>query len=224
MSMASLSVNDLAQRCEEETARFRRQQPNDPQFCFELMRRALFDGLADAFTRVYQICEPQVVHWVQSHTRLIQTGESADFFVSTALSNFYFALRGPKFAQFASLAHILSYLKLCTHTAIVQYLRDQRQTAETPLDEVNEPVHVPDLGSDLHASELWAHICRLLPSEEDRRMAHCVFVQDLKPAQIVQADPARWRNEREVSVALQRIRRILRRDAELRQWAGAQDE
>src|SRR5262245_51124329 len=125
MSLAALSLDQLAQRCVEETDKFNRRQSNDPQYCFELLRRALAEGAAEAFTSAYQIYERQVLKWVYGHSGFAETGESADFFARSALSTFYFALRGPKFARFPALQHVLAYLKLCVHTAIAQYLRDQ---------------------------------------------------------------------------------------------------
>jgi hypothetical protein len=220
MTATRLSLDELAQRCAEETEKFSRRRDNDPQFCFELLRRALADGTPEAFTRVYRNYERQVLSWVYSHSGFAQTGESADFFARSALSTFYFALRGPKFAQFTSLAKVLTYLKLCVHTAIMQYLRDQRPAAMMPLDAANELVHTPDLDNRADAAELWAHICQLLPDPRDRLLARYVFLQDLKPQQIVSSDPAQWSGEREISVALYRIRRLLRNDAELRRMAG----
>src|SRR5262245_21445236 len=112
---ASLSVERLAQRCVEETEKFNRRQSNDPQFCFELLRRALAEGVAEALTYAYRIYERQSLKWVYNHSGFAETGESADYFARSALSAFYFALRGPKFARFPSLQQVLAYLKLCVH-------------------------------------------------------------------------------------------------------------
>jgi hypothetical protein len=219
-SIAGIPLDDLTQRCVEETEKFSRRQPNDPQFCFELLRRALAEGISEAFTHVYQVYERQVLRWVYSHSRFEQTGESADFFARSALSNFYFALRGAKFERFAELPQVLTYLKLCVHTAIIQYLRDQQPSIIIPLDDVGEAAYTPDLATRADAAELWAHIERLVSDERDRLLARCIFILDLKPRQIVAAYPAYWRDEREVSVNLFRLRRKLRSDAELRQRVG----
>jgi hypothetical protein len=219
MSLAALSVDQLAQRCVEETEKFNRRQSNDPQFCFELLRRALAEGVPEAFTFAYQVYERQVLKWVYSHSGFAQTGESADYFARSALSAFYFALRGPKFARFPSLPQVLAYLKLCVHTAIAQYLRDQGP-AETPIEMTSQATETPDLGARSDAAELWAYISSRLSDERDRLLARCVFVQDLRPRQIVGLYPAYWSDEREVSVALYRIRRLLRGDVELRRRIG----
>ena len=221
--VAHLSADELAAQCAHETELFNRRQPNDPQFCFELLRRALADGSPDAFTLVYQIYERQVTHWVYNHPKFEQTGESAEFFASHALRSFYFALRGPKFERFPSLPQILSYLKLCVHTAIAQYMRDQQPQITVPMADEQPLAYQPDLDARAQAAELWQHICSLLPDERDRLLARLVFVQGLRPREIVVAFPNHWRNERAVSVALYRVRRTLRSDAQLQQRAGTVD-
>jgi hypothetical protein len=221
MSFAySLSLDDLAQRCASETDKFNRHEIGDPQFCFELLRRALAEGLSEAFTRVYQIYERQVLAWVHSHSGFGRTGESADYFVSAAWSTFYFALYGSKFADFSALPQVLTYLKRCVHTAIAQYLRDQQPAPATPLEDAPHAAHTPDLGTRIAAGEVWRRIERLLPDPSDRLLARCVFVEDLKPRQIVKAYPSHWNNERQVSVELYRIRRLLRNDPDLRGLLG----
>jgi hypothetical protein len=221
MSLAdSFSLDDLTQRCASETEKFNRREPSDARFCFELLRRALAGELSDAFTRVYQIYERQVLIWVHSHSGFVRSGESADYFVSTAWSAFYFALRGPKFDSFPSLPQVLAYLKLCVHTAIAQYLRDQEPVPTTPIELAPHVAHLPDLGTRIVATELWRQIEQLLTDPRDRLLARCAFVEDLKPRQIVKAYPAHWQDEREVSIDLYRIRRLLRNDPELRRLAG----
>jgi hypothetical protein len=225
MSLAApLPVEQLAQRCAEETEKFNQRQINDPQFCFELLRRALADGVAEAFTRVYQIYERQVLGWVHSHSGFARTGESADYFARSALSAFYFALRGPKFAQFPSLPQVLAYLKLCVHSTIAQYLRDQRPWLDMPLEAVVSPAKTPDLGIDIQVAEIWEYLCSLLPDERDRLLARCAFILDLKPRQINELHPGLWAGEREISVALYRIRQLLRADTTLRRWMGLEVE
>jgi hypothetical protein len=219
-SAASLTLDELAQRCAKETENFSRRQASDAQFCFEMMRRALANELPEAFTRVYHVYERQVLIWVYGHSRFAQTDEDADYFAGLAWSSFYFALRGPKFDGFSSLPEVLSYLKLCVHSAIAQYLRDQRPTALTTLDDANDIAHTPDLGTRIDATETWECICRALPNTRDRQLARCVFMQDLKPRQIIQAYPKQWRSEREISLDLYRVRRLLRNDPDLRRLLG----
>ena len=216
---ASIPLDDLAQRCAEQTQHFNRRQDSDPRFCFELLRRALAEGVADAFAWVCSIYENQVTHWVYRHPSFDRTGESAEYFANAALTQFYFALRGPKFEKVPTLGQVLAYLKACVHSAVAQYARDQVKAEWVTLDE-QAAGPTPDLGRAVEAREVWAHICRLLTNERDQRLAQAVFVLELKPSEIVAAYPGLWRDQREVSVELYRIRRRLRQDAALRATLG----
>ncbi len=214
-----LSVNDLAERCTEETRKFTRHEADDPQFCFELLRRALLNDAPDAFAQVYRIYEPLVRRWIYNYSRFIQTGEDVEYFANAALSKFYFALRGPKFEQFDSLAKVLLYLKRCIHTEIAQHIRSQSMLDAIPLPE-DDLTPAPKTESDLAARELWTRITVLLSDEKDRKLARCLFIEDMKPAQVFSSYPDDWDSPRDVSVARQRITRILRRDATICSWAG----
>jgi hypothetical protein len=200
-----LLIDDLARLCAAETAKFNRRQPSDAQFCFELLRRALAEGLAEAFTYVYQIYERQVRVWVHSHTRFAQTGESDEF------------------AGFPSLPQVLAYLKVCVHTAIVLYLRDQQPVATLALDQ-HPGIAAAEQLEPFDMTQLTERIAQLLPDPQDRLLAHCVFAEDLKPRQIVKAYPGQWNSQRDITVALFRIRRILRNDAHMRRLFGIEDD
>ncbi len=224
MNLARLTVDNLAARCAEETHKFTHHQPNDTRFCLELLRRALLEGAADAFTYAYQIYEPQVRRWVYNHSRFDQTDENAEYFVSQALSNFYFALRGPKFQQFELLSQVLAYLKLCVHTAIAQYIRDHQRFTAVSLEVAGDVEQAPTLSADADAAALWRIMCETLPDENDRLLAHGVFVLELKPAEIAELYPSAWGSAREVSLALYRIRRALRADPKVNQWANVNSQ
>ncbi len=219
MTEKSLSVEELARRCAEETDKFNHRHSNDPRFCFELLRRALAEDQPEAFTYVYQTYERQVIGWVYSHSRFAQTGESAEFFAYAAMRKFYFALRGEKFNRFPDLPRVLTYLKSCVHTEVMQYLRDHQSSSLT-LTAADEVEQLSDLNTQVFITEIWARIQALLPDERDRQLARCAFFQDLKPRQIVTAFPLLWSNERDVTLALYRIRRVLRNDSTLRQLLG----
>lgn len=217
--MNSLTVEQLAEACEQENRSYSRQQASDPRYCFELLRRALLEELPQAFSTVYRIYEPMVRRWVYSHSQFNLTDENADFFTSIALSKFYFALRGAKFAQFSHLPQVMSYLKLCAHTAITQYQRDQQRLATVTLDEQEERQPATEEAPQSF-EDVWAAICEVLPDEEDQLLVDAVFIQQMKPAELAAKYPQRWDSARAVSVALQRVRRRLRTSDVLREHAG----
>jgi hypothetical protein len=226
MTLSSLSLDQIAQRCAEETQKFHRDQLSDPAYCFELFRRALAEGVQEAVRRVYDIYERQLYRWVQDTRGFERTHESPEYFVLNAFSRFYFALRGPKFAGFSELPKVLAYMKVCVYTTIAQYLRDEagHTVVKSIEDEDVRQVSIdPDPTADLMQGEIWARICELLPDERDQLLARCRFILEMKPNQIVVQYPQFWRTEREVSTALYRIRQRLRGDPGLRNLLGGGD-
>jgi hypothetical protein len=218
MSLDDVSNDELARKCEEETQKYIRQQPNETRHCFELLRRGLGQERSEAFTQVYQIYEGLALKWVHSHPRFYMTDESAEYFVSAAFSRLYFAVKGAKFARFPSLAHVLQYLKLCVQTVIAEYLRKAARIPEVELESaIHSPGHYAK-ESISETRELWQYILTVLSSDTDRLLAELCFLYDLKPAEIAETHSEHWSTARDVSVALQRIRRNLRKDTRLREW------
>lgn len=217
-----LPLEDLAKRCTEQTELFHRREPNDTCYCYELWRRALVDRQEQAFDSVYVIYEDQVRRWVYSHTWFYQVDESIDHFVSAAFTSLYFALQGDKFAQFDSVPQVLAYLKRCVHTAIAEYLR-KLEADTVPFPDNSPPARTPGPSARIEIQEMWQHICNLLPLEKDRLLAHCMFILDMKPLAIVAEFPQHWESPRQVAIHRYRIRQALRRDPDLRDWAGVSD-
>lgn len=216
MDPQSCTVTELAEQCAEENARFRLLRQSDSRHCFELFRRAFQDSLSDALTQVYILYTPQVRRWVFGHAQFRFTGEPVDVFVSEAFANCYHNLRGQRFTGFPNVAAILAYLKMCVHSCIAMRLRNTRP--ELDIDEAHGAHTRTDVDSRLSARQLWRRIEQVLTTADDRLLARLAFVQELKPADISRAYPAKWPTARDVSVSLQRIRRALRRDPQLRNW------
>lgn len=222
MDVRHLPLDEVAQRCAEETDKFRHKHAADNQFCFELFRRALEEGDHEAFKYIFQVYQSQCARWVRNVRGFEAAGElTPDLFVSQAFANLHKDLRGEKFKRFASLEAVLQYLRKCAVTAVLQHLR-KVELAELTLDR-SEELHAnlaEELKTEVEYEELWERICRLLPDETDRLLADLRLRQNIMPAQIARMHPEHWVDSRAVSVAMQRILRTLRRDRELRAMAG----
>lgn len=217
MTLAQGMPNEeLARLCTIETEKFNRRQSSDSQFCFELFRRALAEGVPEAFTLVYRVYERQVQSWVLRHPQFVFAHEPAEYFASQAWSRFFFAVRGAKFANFVALPYILSYLQQCAFTAVTLHLRAERRDETLSLEAQATLAHHDHAEQRILAEEMMQRIAELLPDERDQLLARCVFVERLKPREIVRDFPGRWKDERAVSIDLYRIRRILRNDPGLR--------
>lgn len=218
MSLDDLSIDELATRCREETAKYRRQCDNDPRFCFELFRLAFAKKDDEAFTEVYRIYLPLVYHWVRRHPSFQVTDDLAEDFASDAMQQFYFAMCNSGFDRFENLPSVLQYLKRCVHTAI---MCNQRKRLATISLEV-----VPNLSAGhnvehyFEAAEIWEIIEELLPDENDRLLARLVYIQGLKPSEIVEMHPDVWETAENIRVCRFRIGRRLQRNPKLRHYLG----
>ncbi len=101
------------------------------------------------------------------------------------------------------------------------YLRGPVRVPIVALEDVPEPSEEEDLAERLEAHDLWSRVLRLLPDDRDQLLARLTFVLGYKPRDICSFHPTFWTTEREVSVALYRIRSVLR--AHLRKQEGSSD-
>jgi DNA-directed RNA polymerase specialized sigma24 family protein len=213
------TVEELTAACSEETTRFYRTSQSNSPSCYELFRRALDDHDQKAFAAIFRIYERQVLSWITRHPVFWLTNCAREDYASVAFSRFYFALDGNIASDFPSVDKILSYLKSCVHTAIYQEYRKQKtKIEEHPIDEYQLSAPPPDSAPEF--DDLWAHLCALIPDGVDQVLMRCAFVEQLKPHVIAAEYPEHWESARDVSVALYRIRRILRADPVLRKWVG----
>lgn len=218
MNITEFPLDDLSQRCSEETKKFLRQAPHDPQYCYEMFRRALAEKDSEALDEIYRNYLPQIRRWVSSHPQFPLSGETDEFFAHDAFQKFFFALLGEKFNNFPTLSSVLGYLKSCVYTAVTQYVRDNRNPPVV-MDEIDIPV-ITDLSADIEAEWLWKHLCSLLPDTNDQLLARCAFVLEMRPREIAKQYPAIWADAHQVSVRLHQIRRLLSKDPRLRELRG----
>ncbi len=211
----SLDLENLARGCAEETQKFFQHKPDDPRYCFEIFRRAYAEQINDALSYIYSIYMPLLIRRARRHQLYFRSCQDDTFFARVALANFYQATHGHRFIEkFSELGAILKYLYACLHSAIVQDVRATYILEESELDQVPAPTPQAD------ASELWQHILQVLPEPKYQGLAYQRFVLEMKPAEILHVAPEQWKNEREITVALQSIRRRLRNNIQLREMAG----
>ena len=220
MNLSRVSLERIALRCYDETRKYTLQTSVVTEYCMELMRRALLRRIPDAFTRLYEIYYPLVRSWVYRHHQFERSGEDAEFFANAALTQFYFAVSGNKFERFESLAQLLQYLKRCVYTSISMHVRSRSvQPDAVPIgDDDFAPTEYTDWDRRLRAESLWSRVNALLPDEDDQLLARLSFIEGMKPAEILNEQSKRWTDARDISVALQRIRRRLRGDPFIQEW------
>lgn len=215
MDPESVPTSALAQRCKEETDKFKRNQPNNPEYCFQLFWRALAERSDEALSHVYRIYFSSLYKSIRYKFPTIKDEDIEHFFL-IGLSKFVRELRSDKIDNFSTLAAIISYLNTCVYNVIKEYLRKKR-VSTVPLDPTvrsNPTATSLDRGIRLH--EIWARICQLIPDEKDQFLARRLFIEHLKPSQILEFYPNSFRDTEEIRIARQRIVRTLSRDSGLR--------
>jgi hypothetical protein len=217
MALEDKSLDEIIAGCKQANSDFHRGRPHDARYCFELFRRALALRNPLALEAVWEIYFPQLRRWVLNHPYFDPKLESEDFFALGAFTQFHRYLVGEQFAGFKSVPRIMRYMKDCVHTAVAQYVRDHGNK-DVPLGDLEfvDPAITPQ--ERLHAVALWELICKILKSDQQRKLAYLVFDLDMKPAQIVAEFPGEWSNERSVSITLHRIRKRLRSHPAIRNW------
>ena len=217
----SMDIDLLAQECAESKQKFYRRVAYEAGYCFELLCRAYRDRVDAALNHVYRIYVPMLAAKARRHPAYPRTCQDANLFARIALANFYQAVNGEKFLQkFSVLAAVIQYMYVCVATAVGQDAQDFPPEDSPPEESLPSPT--PSSASELN--ELWSHICRVLVDETDQRLAYLRFVLEMKPAEIAKHYPELWKTPRDVSVALQTIRRRLRADPYLRGLAGFSDD
>jgi hypothetical protein len=213
---ARLALAELAQNCSHELSAFRARQSHGASYCFELLRRALADESQEAFACMFDLYQAQVARWVSSHRMFRASGEATpDVFVNEAFIRLHRQLRGARFDGFGSTEAVLSYLKSCAITALLEQNRKVRQQArETSLSDAIRDEQI-DPSQGIVTGQLWASIERALPDLDDRLLIDMRFRMNMTPAEIASHRHQRYRDAREVSVALQRCLRRLSRHYEL---------
>ncbi len=182
----TLSINELARCCSEETNKFLKQSVSNDRFCLELFRRAIVQRDDDAWACIYSQYAPLVLTWVTQHQSaapmLGQDGSAP--LVNAAFAKFSQALTPAKMDNFDSPAAILKYLKMCVHSVVADEVRSRqsRQYEETLELIEHEPASedpADDVVATISAQGLWQVI-----QEEERLLIYLAYIHGMKPSEI----------------------------------------
>ncbi len=187
----SLSVNELARYCAEETNKFLKQSVSNDRFCLELFRRAIMQRDEAAWASIYQQYAPLVLTWVAQHQSAtpVLGQDGAAPLVNASFAKFAQALTPVKMGNFDSLAAILKYLKMCVHSVVADEVRARqaRQLEETLEAIEHEPAGddpADDVVATISAQNLWQLIQEELNGDEERVLIYLAYVQGMKPGEI----------------------------------------
>jgi len=226
-----LSLSSLAHLCRKETDRFFNRGDYDDRYCRELFRRAIQgrDELAwEILTEQYSAL---VKSWIQRHPSFVLADEEKEFFVNRTFDNFWYAFsRDPnKLSKFRNLKSLLQYLKLCTNSAVKEYVSRQMRPqgiplSSTPVLSIADPVDpVVEAEEKLQARKIWQYVVSVLKSDQEKIVAEEFLIYDLKPREIFARHGASFSDVGQVRRVKENLMARLRRDRQLEAFLTKSD-
>jgi len=222
----NLGLPELAQRCEQETSRYIKLKDNNPKYCLELIRRAIQNREANAWSHIHLCYKNLVAHWVTTHKSFESTRETPEYFVNGAFAKFSRAMTRERFEGFLELKPVLGYLKMIVSSLIVDHIRLMDQTNIYSLESDPEVISTeasPEEQVMERASrqELWKRIYQRLQDDRERIVIEGYYVFGLKPREIYHQNPTLFASVDEVYQIQENIILRLRRDLEIKKFRGS---
>jgi DNA-directed RNA polymerase specialized sigma24 family protein len=204
-----------------ESARARTDQDNDA-FALELITRAIRDSDQAAWSHLVERYRGLVLAQVRRTPSLIHA-ENEEYWVHRAFQRFWFAVSADRLPQFTTSRAVLKYLSLCAHSVVMDELRSRKRSrcegwTETAEETPAGGLHQNVAFDQVMAGELWEVVADELLDESERLVAYLSLVRDMKPSQIAERLPERFRSVDEVYAIKRNALDRLRRSARVRQY------
>ena len=132
-TVQALTIEDLLDRCREESRHFRQADRTTDGFCMEVFRRAVVQSVDACWRCLQDVYRGQIIAWCRA---VGPSNVSPDDLAAFAWEKFWQNYKPQKFAQASSLAHVLSYLKMCAISAVFDTRRES-----TALASLDSPVN-----------------------------------------------------------------------------------
>jgi hypothetical protein len=144
---------------------------------YELFRRAIVDRDAEAWAAIHACYRPLLISWAYSCDAGMRTAESADDIADQALARARVTLTPAQFAAFPSLVQLLSYLRACVATTVLDSTR-AKAAAERARQALHTNAPAPPeqiVLATLHRDALWQAVIALIATSAE----HIVLVESL---------------------------------------------
>jgi DNA-directed RNA polymerase specialized sigma24 family protein len=214
---AGLPLPELLTRSHTHTARYHRGEPSDDRYSREVFRRAVLGHDERCWEALYHLYHDQVLSWCRQTGSLLDC--DAEELVTLTWEKFWANFTADKFAATTRLSALLSYLKLCAHSVVVDLLRarhrrERLQAAAPREDHVPAPDDTVAERDGLDA--LWREVHARLRDERERELVRLAYGLGLRPAQVQARRPDLFPAAADVYRATRNLLDRLRRDATLR--------
>lgn len=223
MDHTTLSLSSLAHLCRKSTDRFFQGLDHDDRSCLELFRRAIENQDDLSWDLLIEQYTPLVLSWIRRHAYYPNADEEPDYFVNRTFDKFWHVFnRNPqKLQKFKNVKAILSYLKLCTNSAVKEYVERQMRPqgvslSERPIETLpSETNPIQQVEDNMSATTLWRYILSITKNEQERIIAENYFIYDLKPREIQSRHTDLFSTVAQVSRVKENLMARLRRDKRL---------
>jgi hypothetical protein len=222
--MHQLCVAELVARCTTATSHYRHYQSSSNVFAMELFRRAICERDELAWEALYTQYRGMVRAWLCNHPAWPTIGDDLDSWVNCVFARFWSAVTPDRFASFPILAALLRYLKLCTHSVLLDELRARHVRQIQPLSE--DVVATGDEDAErtvlvrVTSEALWTAINAEVRDETERLIACLGLALGMKPQEIHARHPDRFASVTQVYTVKRNLLDRLRRNAAIRQFVS----
>ena len=152
------------------------------------------------------------------------TGEEEAYFANRAFEKIWSAIPPKKFVKFENIKHVLSYLKMCVGSAIVDYYRSQERSRlglEKLKDQMDNAETSPNPSSG--RSDLWQFTQKMMKNKNERLVLYASYVLGLKPKEMILEYPGYFKDVKEIYQTKENILARLRRSSGLKEILGESD-
>jgi hypothetical protein len=214
LDVRSLNLTDLAHACAEESRRASTPSASPVNSCFELFRRAIQERDEQAWALAYEQYRRIILSWVSRNTLFYATGEEAEFFAHEAFARMWEYLTAEKFVRLPNLRSLLSYLKMCVNSVLVDYMR----RLERPAEELTESIPNPQENGmeQLDRERLWRIIDTQLHDDKEWLVVRGLFVWGFKPGELYSHYQTIFRDVKEIYTIRENVLNRLRRDHQVK--------
>lgn len=217
--MISLTIDDLIDKCRNETQRYLRTGQSNETFCFELFHRALVERDEAAWHAVYSVFQGHVRSWIHKHGGAYLDDDPEDFVNEAFARLWQYGGRPETARQLDSLGKCLRYLELCAVSAIQDF---QRRRAKDALSKATsfEDMQVADDSTNspkdqVERDDAWAVLRHALEEtlqdDRERLVVEESWIYDRAPRQIQARYPQLFATVAHVSQIKRNILKRLQR-------------
>jgi RNA polymerase sigma factor (sigma-70 family) len=225
IKLQHMAVEDLAQRCAQETDLYFTHHDYDSSYCFELFRRAIQSNDERALEVVIVQYQPLVARWVDrwmsKHPDFSLVNEEAQDFIAQAFERFWVSFTPLKFEKSQSLAAVLRYLQMCVNGAITDAWRKLRriQLEQETRDEEQELSDAASTPEDLlQNDEFWELIRKKTKDPKEYTVVYASFSLALSPREILAEYPGVFSSIKEIYQHKANLLDRLERDDEIKDF------